>query len=112
MITQTSRLGWHPQGIGGESISNIEIFGFSLDAGNNQEEPSGDNYNTIIHFTYPYNIKIHHMRFRNGQWDAIRLSSADFVNIGNTEIYNNYVFASGHDAISFVGVIGCNAHHN
>ncbi len=110
LITQTGRAGWDAYGSLPETISNVEIMGFRIDGGY-QLEPSGNDYNTIIHFTYPNNIVIHDMEFFGGEWDAIRLSSLDTVHI-NSEIYNNTIIESGHDAISFVGVIGCNAHHN
>ena len=111
MITQTGRIDWHSLGIEGESISDVEIFGFTIDGGMFQEEPSGSAYNTLIHFTFPNDVIIHDMHFKNGQWDAVRLSSSNFMHI-NCEVYNNDVFACGHDAISFVGVVNCHAHHN
>jgi len=51
------------------------------------------------------------MVFKNGEWDAIRLSSPDTVHI-NAHIYNNRIYNCGHDAISFVGVIGFEAYKN
>ena len=111
MITQSGRIEWHSLGITGESISNVEIYGFTINGGMFQEEPSGNRYNTLIHFTFPNNISIHDMHFKNGQWDAVRLSSSTFSHI-NCEVFNNDIYACGHDAISFVGVVNCNAHHN
>lgn len=104
LITQNGRLGWDPYGIEGEIVSNVEIYGFRIDGGLFQEEPSGSEYNTLIHFTYPNNINIHDMYFQYGQWDAIRLSSADNTTHADCHIYNNKIYACGHDAISFVGV--------
>jgi hypothetical protein len=112
MLTQKGRLGWHSSGIIGESILNIEIFGFSIDGGSVQIEPSGDRYNTLLHFTYPTNAKIHDMHFRNGQWDAVRLSSTIFLDVDDCEVYNNDIFNCGHDGVSFVGLVNCHAHHN
>ncbi len=104
LITQTGRLGWDRYGIDGEIISNVEIYGFRIDGGLFQEEPSGSEYNTLIHFTYPHNVNIHDMYFQYGQWDAIRLSSFDNTTHTDCHIYNNKIFACGHDAVSFVGV--------
>ncbi len=110
LITQTGRLGWDAYGALPENISNVEIFGFRIDGGY-QLEPSGADYNTIIHFTYPNHVLIHNMEIFGGEWDAIRLTSLDTVQI-NSEVYNNTIIECGHDAISFVGVRGCKAHHN
>ncbi len=104
LLTQTGRLGWSPYGVNGESVANVEIYGFKIDGGLFQVEPSGAEYNTLIHFTYPYQVNIHDMKFQYGQWDAIRLSSFDNTTHTDCHVYNNEIFASGHDAISFVGV--------
>jgi len=104
LITQTGRLGWDRYGIDGEMVSNVEIYGFRIDGGLFQVEPSGSEYNMLIHFTYPHNVSIHDMYFQYGQWDAIRLSSADNTTHIDCHIYNNKIYACGHDAISFVSV--------
>jgi hypothetical protein len=42
MVAQTGRIGgWDPWGHEGESLSNVEIFGFEITAGE-QQEPTGD----------------------------------------------------------------------
>lgn len=107
-LHKKNRISWDPYGFPEEEVSNIEIYGFKIDAGLFQEEPSGNRYNTLIHFTYPNNISIHDMNFANGQWDAIRLTSQDTIHINSTT-YNNLIEKCGHDAISFVGVIGLDA---
>ena len=104
LITQMGRLGWDRYGIPGESLSNVEIYGFTISGGLFQLEPSGEEYNTLIHFTFPYNVRIHDMKFQYGQWDAIRLSSSDNTTHVDCHIYNNKIFACGHDAVSFVGI--------
>ena len=111
MLAQTGRVGWDPYGDPSESISNVEIHGFTIDGGMFQEEPSGARYNGLIHFTFPYNIKIHDMHFKNGGQDAVRLSALGTSHI-NCKVYNNLIDENGHDAISFVGVINFEAYGN
>ena len=42
VVAQTGRIGgWDPWGHEGESLSNVEIFGFEITAGE-QQEPTGD----------------------------------------------------------------------
>ena len=117
MIAQKGRVGWDPYGDLSESISNVEIHGFEINGGL-QSEPTGNRYNTFIHFTYPYNISIYDMYMEGGEWDAVRLSSSGGPNqdvpqhTGNSKIYNNLIKHCGHDAISFVGVANFEAYGN
>jgi hypothetical protein len=102
---------WNPYGHENDEISNVEIYGFTIDAGMFQEEPSGSRYNALLHFTFPYNILIHDIHFINGQWDAIRLSALGTTPI-DCIVYDNLIDANGHDAISFVGVNDFEAYGN
>ncbi len=111
LITQTGRASWNPYGQPSESISDVEIYGFSINGGA-QLEPSGARYNTLIHFTFPFNLKIHDMNFIGGETDAIRLSSDGSASPIEAKVYNNHIFASGHDAISFVNVTGFEVYGN
>ncbi len=111
IIAQTGRLSWDPYGVPTEGINNVEIYGFTINGGS-QLEPSGARYNTLLHFTFPFNIKIHDMKFIGGETDAIRLSSDGTASPIESEVYSNYVFASGHDAVSFVNVTGFGIYEN
>ncbi len=111
MITQKGRITqWNAWGDYGDSISNVEIFGFEISGGLIQEEPSGDTYIPIIHFCYPHNIKIHDMHLHDSKWDIIRLTSSGGVNedtqqdCNNCKVYNNLIEYSGHEGIAFVAL--------
>ncbi len=100
MIGQKKAKKWTPFGTKGDSISNVEIYGFSISAGE-QNAPEGSTYYPLIHFYNPKNISIHDMNLTNSKWDIIRLSYYDNYNRPNinVKIYNNYISHSGHEGI-------------
>ena len=111
MITQKNRTKkWTHWGEKGKSISNVEIYGFGL-SGGEQDEPKGKDYIPLIHFSYPYNISIHDMKMHHSYWDIVRLSSLDGVSI-HSKVYNNIIQNSGHEGICFVGVTDFEAYNN
>ncbi len=113
MISQIGVSKWTPWGSGKESISNVEIYGFTIDGGI-QDVPDGDTYYALIHFYNPYNIKIHNMKLSNSKWDIIRFSyykNSNRPNI-NSEIYNNKIFNSGHEGINIINLKNFRIYNN
>ena len=111
LIAQKERLTrWNAWGDYGDSISNVEIYGFEISGGLIQQEPKGAEYIPLIHFCYPHNVSIHHMHLHDSRWDVIRLTSSGGPNgdtqqdCNQTRIYDNLIEYSGHEGICFVGL--------
>jgi hypothetical protein len=111
VIGQKNAVGWTPWGTVGDSISNVEIYGFEIDGGV-QPEPSGATFIPLITFYFPHNVAIHDMLLQNSYWDIVRLSSCvgDFP--VHSTVYNNRIQYSGHEGICFVGVTNFEAYNN
>ncbi len=119
MIAQKGRnTQWNAWGDVGDSIANVEIYGFEISGGILQQEPTGAEFIPIIHFCYPHNISIHDMHIHDSKWDVIRLTSSGGIN-GDTQqdcniskIYNNHIEHSGHEGICFVGLKNFKIYNN
>lgn len=111
VITQKNREKLDGWGTEGDSISNVEIYGFEIDGGV-QFEPSGATFMPLISFYFPSNISIHDMYLHNSRWDIIRMSSSVGKFPINTKIYNNTIQYSGHEGICFVGVTDFEVYNN
>jgi len=111
VMTQKGRLEWSSWGLPGESITNVEIHGFRIDGGI-QQEPTGDTFVPLMHFTYPLNVSVHDMDLRNSYWDIIRMTSPTDGTVINSRVYNNKIYYSGHEGICFVSVNDFEVDHN
>jgi len=111
IVGQKNCAGWDSWGQPGDSISNVEIYGFEINGGLQKEE-AGHVFIPLIHFYYPYNVKIHHMRLSNSRWDIVRLSSGESGTKINSKVYNNLILGSGHEGICFVDVTNFEAYNN
>ena len=118
IIAQKGRITqWNAWGDYGDDISNVEIFGFEI-SGGIQEEPSGGTYVPIIHFCYPHNVSIHDMHLQSSYWDIIRLSSSGGAggdtqqDCNNSKIYNNLIEYSGHEGVCFVALKNFEVYNN
>ena len=111
VITQSGLSSWDAYGNPGETVEDVEIYGFGIDGGE-QIEGAGQGYYTLIHLSNASRIKIHDLSIIHGQNDAIRISSDTSQVYGQVEVYNNRIHASGHDGISFVNLLHAYAHHN
>ena len=111
MIGQKNRAAWDSWGSEGDNISNVEIYGFEI-SGGEQEEPSGDTYIPLIHFYFPSNVLIHDMYLHDSKWDIVRLSSSEGNIDVNSKVYNNRIQYSGHEGVCFVGVTNFEVYNN
>ena len=110
LISQKNHTGWDAYGVDGDSISNVEIYGFTIDGGE-QVEPNGQGYIALIHLRYPYNVSVHNMHLLNSRWDVVRLSSPDLAST-HSNIYSNKVEHSGHEGICYVGLSNFEVYNN
>ena len=110
LIGQKNRAEWSPWGSEGDSIANVEIYGFAVDGGE-QDEPTGDTYIPLITFYNPSHVTIHDMHLSQSYWDIVRLTSPSGVAI-NSNVYNNVVEYAGHEGIHFVHVTDFEAYGN
>ncbi len=111
LIGQKGVKNWSAYGEKNDTVSNIEISGFQIDAGS-QHRPSGDTYFPLILFYNSYNIKIHNLSFINSRWDTIRLSNSTTRRAINSKIYNNTILGSGHEGISIVNATNFEIYNN
>ncbi len=111
MIGQIKVDKWTAYGSMEESISNIEISGFKIDA-SLQKRPTGTTYFPLILFYNPYNISIHDLSLSGSRWDAIRLSSFPIKKSINSIIYNNKILNSGHEGICLVNSTNFKIYNN
>ena len=110
LISQKNHTGWDAFGVDGDSISNVEMYGFSINAGN-QPDPTGQGYLTLIHFRFPYNISIHDMHLQNSYTDIIRLTSSGLYST-HSNVYNNKIEHSGHEGIYYVRLSNFEVYNN
>ncbi len=110
LISQKNHTGWDAWGVEGDSISNVEIYGFNIDGGD-QAEPAGQGYIALIHFRFPYNISIYNMHLLNSRWDIVRLSASDLTST-HSNVYNNKIEYSGHEGICYVGLSNFDVYNN
>ena len=90
-------------GTANDSISNVEIGGFELTAGNQNASP-GSWYYILMIFYGTSNVTIHDMYLHDGYSDFVRIMSYD-VGMNNTvKIHNNLMENSGHDGL-YLGYI-------
>ncbi len=83
------------------STGGITIRGFELDGNrDNQREPSGNLYYTLIQLQNCYGISIHDMYLHDNLADAIQVSyySESAVDI-DSQFYNNRIHNTGHDGM-------------
>lgn len=118
MIAQKNRVEhWSAWGSYGDDISNVEIYGFEINVGQ-QAEPTGNTFIPLVHFCYPHNVSIHDMLLKNSRWDIIRFTSSGGVNsdtsqdANNSKVYNNTIVNSGHEGIAFVGLTNFEVYNN
>jgi len=85
--------------IDGKRYKNITIRNFEINGNaNNQKEPAGQSYYSLIFFQNTTHIKIYNMYLHNNLNDAITITSAGVQPI-YTHIYNNRISSVGHDGI-------------
>lgn len=85
--------------IEGKRYRDVTIRNFEIDGNaNNQIEPAGQSYYSLIFFQNTSNIKIYNMYLHNNLNDAILITSAGVTPI-YTHIYNNRINSIGHDGI-------------
>ncbi len=82
------------------SSTNITIRGFEIDGNREQQsEPSGQSYYTIIQLQSCYNITINDMYLHDNLADAIQTGFPTYGHDINSKFYNLRVHQNGHDAI-------------
>jgi hypothetical protein len=111
VIGQKNRVEWTPWGNRGDSIENVEIYGFEI-SGGKQAEPTGNTYIPLIHLYNPSNVSIHDMSLHDSYWDIVRLSSDVEGTPVHSVVYNNSISYSGHEGICFVNVTNFEARNN
>ena len=98
-----SDLGTQIYGLDKDSLTNVEISGFELTAGNQSAE-TGSWYYILMIFHLVKNIKIHDMYLHDSYGDFIRIMGTSWTISQNAEFYNNKMEAPGHDALYIVGI--------
>ena len=83
------------------TISNIEISGFEL-SGGIQNEPTGQYFIILINLYNPSHIKIHDMNLHDSRGDIIRLYGLNQGKANHIKVYNNLIKNSGHEGIYFI----------
>ncbi len=111
LIGQKDRAGWSAWGDANDSIVNVEIYGFEVDGGE-QEEPTGDTYIPLISFYNPFNVTIHDMHLHDSYWDVVRMTSPAHGTAVDSRVYNNLIQYAGHEGVCFVGVTDFEVDHN
>ncbi len=83
--------------------NNIVISGFEIDGNReNQDEPSGNSYYSIISLQNCTNITINNMYLHDNLADAVNINNSNYYTDINLSFFNNRVHGSGHDGI-YVG---------
>jgi len=111
VIGQKDAASWDAWGNPGDTIFNVEIYGFEINGGR-QLEPDGDNYMPLIHFYNPSNVKIHNLILSNSRWDIVRLSASQYKTNINSKVYDNLILNSGHEGVCFIAVTNFEAFDN
>lgn len=98
--------GYQPASILGEPnthTGNITIRGFEIDGNReNQNEPSGKSYYTLIQLQNCYNVEINDMYLHNNLNDAVRLINDTVGEAVNSTFHDNRIQASGHDGFYII----------
>ena len=115
MIRQEGEPHWGPDGDLGEAllgsdfdyVSDIEISGFEVTGGKNDDKTVGQYYVILILFYKAHNIKIHDMTLSKSRGDTIRIFNGEDV-----DIYNNWMKETGHESVYFKYVTNVNIYDN
>ncbi len=94
-----------------DRISNVEIRGFELDGGA-QEEPTGAGFVTLIDLKNPHNVSIHDMYLHDSRSDIIRITGSPPGRPARVRIFRNRMEVSGHDGVVLVGVTDFEVYDN
>ncbi len=104
-------LGAQIYGNTGDLLSNVEIAGFELTAGN-QSAPTGSWYYILMLFHLVENVDIHDMNLHDSYGDFIRMLGNSWLISNEVHIYNNFMEYSGHDGLYFAGISHLEAYNN
>ncbi len=92
-------------------LTDVEISGFELSAGNQSAE-SGNFYYILMLFHLVDNISIHDMNLHGRYGDCIRIMGNSWEVSQNATLYNNVISDSGHEGMYLVGVSHVAAYNN
>jgi len=95
------------------TTGNITIRGFEIDGNKqNQTEPSGNSYYSVIVLQNCYNIVVNDMYIHDCLADALQTGYDLYDFDINLQFYNNRIHASGHDGIIVINCKNFEIHDN
>ncbi len=92
-------IAWQEGGEG--AISDIEIAGFEL-SGGIQDEDTGKYFVILVNLYDPSYAKIHDMNLHDSRGDIIRFYGSNRGKAHHIDVYNNKIIRSGHEGIYFI----------
>ena len=104
-------LGDQIYGKDGDLLTDVEIAGFELTAGN-QSADTGSWYYILMLFHLVDNISIHDMNLHDSYGDFIRMMGNSWEVSNNIIVYNNVMSSSGHEGLYFAGISHVEAYDN
>ncbi len=102
---------WNIGKYGKGSVSNVEIAGFEL-SGGIQNEPTAKYFVILINLYDPSYIKIHDMNLHDSRGDIIRFYGSNVGKTNHIEVHNNTIKTSGHEGIYFIYPNFIKVHNN
>ena len=97
----------------GSGGNNIKIRGFEIDGNRqNQKEPAGSSYYTLIQLANCWNVTISDMYLDSGTNDLIRFYHDEPGHAVASVFFNNVLKGSGHDGIYIINVNAVSVFNN
>ncbi len=106
-----SDLGAQIYGNSNDILTNVEISGFELTAGN-QSANTGSWYYILMLFHLADNVNIHNMYLHDSYGDMIRMLGNSWNISQDVTIHHNLMENSGHDGLYFAGINNLEASNN